>query len=133
MVDRDQGHPQTVGHRLGEAKTHQHCADEARCVGHRHGVDICPGAAGVSQRLFCQGGNGLHVLPGGDLRHHAAVQGVEVRLGCNGVGQDLAAVLHHRHGGLVAGGFKSQYLHMSRHFFLYCSQATLAPGALLGS
>ena len=37
---------------------------------------------------------------------HAAVQGVEVRLRGNGIGQHPPSVLHHCHGGLVAGGFK---------------------------
>ena len=112
VVHRDQGHPQGVGHGFGEAQAHQHRADEARGIGHRHRVDILAGAARLPESLLRQGGDGLHVLAGGDLRHHAAVEGVEVRLGGDGVGEDGAAILHHGHGRLVAGGFKGQDLHV---------------------
>ena len=37
---------------------------------------------------------------------HALYGGVEVRLRGNGIGQHPPSVLHHCHGGLVAGGFK---------------------------
>ena len=73
VVDGDERHPQSVGHGLGKAHPHQHRADEAGGVGHRHGVDVLPGQAGLIQRLVRQGGDDLDVLPGGDLRHHAAV------------------------------------------------------------
>ncbi len=77
----------------------------------RHGADVRPPAARLLQRLLRQRGNDLHMLPGGDLRHHAAVEGVHIRLGGDDVGEDLPPVLHHRRGGLVAGGLKGQDLH----------------------
>ncbi len=40
VVHRDQGHPQGKGHRLGKAEAHQHRADKARGIGHRHRVDV---------------------------------------------------------------------------------------------
>ncbi len=106
MVHRDQGHPQAVGHGLGEAESHQHGPDEPRGIGDGHGVNVLPGAVGVRQGLFRQGRDGLHMLPGGDLRHHAAIQCVHIRLGGDGIGQDVPSILHHRHGSFVAGGFK---------------------------
>ena len=111
VVHRDQGHPQGKGHRLGEAEAHQHRADEPRGIGHCHRVDVGLLTARLPQSLVRQGGNGLHMLAGGDLRHHAAVQGVEVRLGGDGIGQDRAPVLHHGHRCLVAGGLKGQNFH----------------------
>ena len=106
MVHRDQGHPQAVGHGLGEAESHQHGPDEPRGIGDGHGVNVLPGAVGVRQGLFRQGRNHFNMLAGGQLRYHAAVQGVEVCLRGNGIGQHPPSVLHHCHGGLVAGGFK---------------------------
>ena len=73
MVNRDQRDAQTIGHGLGKAQPHQHRTDQSRRIGDSHGVDILPGAVGVRQRLFRQGGDHLYVLPGGNFRHHAAV------------------------------------------------------------
>ena len=106
MMDGDQGDSQGKGRRLGKAEAHQHRADQAGGIGHRYGVNIGAGAAGADQGLFRQGGDGLHMLAGGNLRNHAAVQGMEIHLGGDGVGQHMPSVLHHRNGGLVAGGFK---------------------------
>ena len=106
MVHRNQRHPQPKCHGFCEAEAHQHRADKARRIGDRHRVNILPGAACVRKGLFRQGGDGLHVLAGGDFRHNTAVERMEVRLGRDGVRQHSASVLHHRHGGLIARAFK---------------------------
>ena len=106
MVHRDQRHPKAVGHGFGKAQAHQYGPDETGGVGDGHGVNILPGAAGVRQGFFCQGRDHFNMLAGGQLRYHAAIQSVEVRLRCNGIGQHPPSVLYYRHGGLIAGGFK---------------------------
>ena len=111
MVHRDQRHSQPVCHGLGEAQPHQHRADQPWGIGDCHSVDILPGAVCLGQSLLRQGGDDLHVLAGGDLRHHAAVKGVHIRLGGNHIREHSAAVLHHRHGSLVTGGLKCKDLH----------------------
>ena len=105
VVDRDEGPVQSQGRALGEVHPHQQCADEPGAVGHRHRVDLGLAEPRVRQGLVRQSGNGLHVLAGGDLRHHAAVDGVHVRLGQDGVAEDLPSVPDHRRRRLVAGGF----------------------------
>ena len=105
-MHRDQGDPQAKGHRLGKAEAHQHRADEAGGIAGRHGVDVLTGTSCLLQSLFRQGRDALHMLAGGNLRHHAAIQSMKVRLRRNGIGQHLAAILHHRHGGLIASRFK---------------------------
>lgn len=50
-------------------------------------------------------------LPGGDLRHYAAVQFVFLHLSSNHGGNYLSSVLHHCGRGLIAGAFDSQYKH----------------------
>ena len=107
MVHRDQGHTQRVGGGFGKADAHQHRADEPRCVGDGHGIDVLFGQSGVGQRLVRQGSDGLYVLAGGDLRHHAAIEGVHIRLGQYGVGQQRPPVPDHGHRCLVAGGLES--------------------------
>ena len=111
VVHRDQRHAPGIGQGLGEAQAHQHGPDEARGIGDGDGVDVVLGAVGLRQGPLRQGRDDLHMLAGGDLRHHAAVEGVHLRLRGDGVGQDLPSVLHHGGGGLVAGGFKGQNLH----------------------
>ena len=113
VMHGNQRYPQTVGHALGKTHRHQHGADKAGGVGHRHGVDVLFRKPRMGKSLIREARNGLHMLAGGDLRHHAAVEGVHIRLRKNGVGQHSPAVPHHRHGGLVAGGFKGQYVHAS--------------------
>ena len=107
MVNRDDRHIESIGHRLSKVHTHQQGADEAGGVGHRYRVNVAPGDSRLLEGLVSQAGNGLDVLAGGNLGYHAAVDGVHIRLGGDGVGQDGAAVLHYRHGGLVTGGFNS--------------------------
>ncbi len=106
MVDRDQRLPHSQGGAFGEVHRHQEGSDEAGAVGHGDGVDLLPGDPRLRQSPVRQGGDGLHMLPGGDFRHHAAVEGVNVHLGQDGVGADDAAILHHGGGGLITGGFK---------------------------
>ena len=113
MVYRDQGHTQAVSHALGKAHRHQHRADKARGVGHGHRVNVLFRKARVGEGPIRQAGNGLHMLARGNLRHHAAIEGVHIRLGEDGIGEHCAPIPHHRHGGLVAGGFKGQNIHAS--------------------
>ena len=87
MVHRDQRNAQRPRGGFGEADAHQHRTDQARRVGDGHRVNIPLCQSRVAQRLIRQSGDGLYMLAGRDLRHHAAVQGVHVRLGENGVGQ----------------------------------------------
>ena len=86
MVDRDQGHTQRVGDGLGEIKPHQHRADQSRRVSRRDGADLLSGDARVPERLLRQRGDRLHMPARRDLRHHAAIERVHVRLRQYGVG-----------------------------------------------
>ncbi|MPN60921.1 hypothetical protein SDC9_208654 [bioreactor metagenome] len=64
------------------------------------------------QRFVGQTGDGLHMLPGGDLGHHPAVDGVHVCLGGDTVAKYGPPIPDYGGGGLVAGGFKSQNIHV---------------------
>ena len=117
VVHRYQGLVHGQRRRLGKVHAHQYRTDEAGGKGHGHGVDVIPCDACRGKRLVGQGVDGLHVLAGGNLRYHAAVEPVERHLRGNAVGEYLPPVLHHRHGGLVAGGFHCENFH-SIHSFL---------------
>ena len=106
VVDGDQGLPKGQGGAFGEVHGHQEGSDETGTVSHGDGVDLLPGDPRLRQSPVRQGGDGLHMLPGGDFGDNAAVEGVDVHLGQDGVAADDAPVLHHGGGGLVTGGFK---------------------------
>ena len=116
VMHRDQRDPQPIGHRLGKAHPHQHRADEAGGIGHRHAVDVPAGEAGGVQGLLGQLGDDFNVFPGGDLRHHAAVSLVHLHRGGDAVGQHRAAVPDQGHRRLVAGGFDCQKDHTRTSF-----------------
>ena len=105
VMDRDQRLPQGQSGGFGEIHPHQHRTDEARRVGHGHGVDFLPGKLRLLQRLIREAVNGLDVLAGGNLRYHASVDPVQVHLGGNAVAQDLPSVPDNGHSGFIAGGF----------------------------
>ena len=85
VVDGDQRLAQGVGRRLGEVDPHQHGTDEPRSIGNGYSVQVGPGQACVGKGLICQAIDGLNVLPGGDFRHNAAIEPVQVHLGGNAV------------------------------------------------
>ena len=123
MVYGNQGLAHSQGRRLGEIHPHQHRPDQPGGIGHRHRVQILPGQSHVQQRLIRQGVNGLDVLAGGNLRHHAAIEPVQVHLRGDAVRQHLPSVPDDGHGGFVAGGFHSENIQIS-HSFLRMSASS---------
>ena len=116
MVDRDQRHPQGIGHRLGKAHPHQHRANEPRGIGDGNAVHILPLQPRPDQGLVRQAVNGLDVLTGRNFRHHAPVNPVQIHLGGDAVCENPPSVLHQGHSGLVAGGFHGHQYHKSHSF-----------------
>ncbi len=109
VVHRDQRHAQRRGAGLGKVDPHQHRADEAGGIGHGDGVDVLFLDPGRLDGAPGQDGDSLHMAAGGDLRHDAAVDRVQRRLGEDLIGEHLPAVLDDGDGGLVTGGFKGKY------------------------
>ena len=129
MVHRDERHIERKRDGLGEVHADEHRADEARGVGHGDGVNVLPRYPRRADRLLGEDGDGLDMAAGGDLRHDAAVDGVQIRLGKNLVGQDVPTVFHDGDRGLVAGGFKSKDLQFKR---LISNSVSSAPRSRAG-
>ena len=108
VMHRDKGHVQGQGYPLGKVCPHQKRADEPRGAGGRHGIQLASGDARLLQRLLGHQRDLFDVLAGCDLRHHAAIEGVHIRLGIDHVGQDLSPVPGDGAGRLVTGAFDSQ-------------------------
>ena len=106
VVHRNQRDPQGGGQGLGEADPHQKGSDQTGGKGHGRRVHVGEGHAGLLHRLSCDARNGLAVGAAGDLRDHAAVEGMDGNLGRDNIGEHLkASVFRADHGGrrFVAG------------------------------
>ena len=105
MVYRDERDTECRRGALGKVHAHEHRADEPRRVRHRHGVELGFFYARRRDRAVRQPRDDLHMAARSDLRHDAAVYGVQVGLREYLVGEHPPAVFGHGDGGLIAGGF----------------------------
>ena len=103
MVHGDQRHVQRRGAGLGEVYADEYRPDQARRVGDGHGVDILFFDPGSLDGALRQDRDGLYMAAGRDLRHDAAIDRMQGRLGEDLIGQYLPAVLHDGDGSLVTG------------------------------
>ena len=102
VVDLYQRHIKAVRQGFGEAHAREQCAYQPGAICDRHRVYAFRADIRVFKRVAVQGTQRLHVHAAGDLRHHAAVQRVDVYLAGDLVSQHLPAVSDYRDGGLVA-------------------------------
>ena len=94
------------GFRLGHA--HQQRAHQPRAIGDADGVQIVQSHICRSQCFFNDLIDALDMLPGRDFRNHAAIEGMQINLGGNHIGEHFPAIFHHGCRGLVAGALNSQ-------------------------
>ena len=118
MMDRDQRLIHGQSRSLGKVHTNQHRTNEARSISHRHRIDIIPAQSRLGQRLVRQAVNGLDMLAGCDLRHHAAVDLMQVHLGSDAVAKHFPSIPDDGYCSLIAGRFNSQNNHASFSFII---------------
>ena len=107
MMHRDERLARRVGQPLGVVDPHQHRANQPRRKGDGHAVHLPDGQPRVRKGLVHHAADGFRVAAAGDFRHHTAVQRLLLHAGGDHVGHHRFAILHHRGGGLIAGGFNS--------------------------
>ena len=80
MMHADRRHAPGQRQRLSTGRTDQQGTDQARAgrIGHR--VDLPRLAAGLDQHLTDQRQHAFHVITGSQLRHHAAIDAMQVDL-----------------------------------------------------
>ena len=105
VVHRDERDAERRRGAFGKVHAHEHRADESRRIRHRHGVKLGLFHARRRDRAVRQPRDDLHMAARSDLRHDAAVYGVQVGLREYLVGEHLSSIFGHGDGGLVAGGF----------------------------
>ena len=103
VVNRDDravpGQSEAVCH----AAAHHQSADQARA--RRVGDGIGPVDIGLGQHLLDQRQQAPYMVARSDFRHDTAVNGVQVDLAVQGVGQQPVFAAVQRHASLVAAGF----------------------------
>ena len=97
-----------MGQRLGEVDSHQQRTGQPRAVGYRDRIDILETALRQLQRLVQYRDHGLHVLPRGQLRYHAAVVRVQLDLRANNIRKHVSPVGDNSHSRLVARGLDTE-------------------------
>ena len=109
MVDRGEGQLVCPRERFRGSETDEERPDQARPAGDGDLVDVVERRPGLAERLAQHGQDELEVAPRGDLGDDAAETGVQVGLGRDDVGADLAVPGDERRRGLVAGGLEREY------------------------
>ena len=112
VVHGDQGLACGIAQALHAADAGEQRAHQPRAVGDGEGIHVSKAHVRLPQGLIHHPVAGLHMGAAGDLRHHAAIEGVEVDLAEHHIGDDPPPVLDNGGGGLVAGGFQGQDAHM---------------------
>ena len=112
MVHRNERHAERERGGLGKVHADKQRADEPRRARDGHGVDVAAAQAGHLQRTVGKLGDDLHVRARGDLGHDAAVDGVQVGLRKDLVGQHLAPVAHEGDSRFITGRFDRKNNHI---------------------
>ena len=80
VVHRDQRQPARLGERTTSVQPDHERAGQSRALRRRNVVDALPASAGVGERLAHERDERAQVLARGNLGHHAASRGVQLRL-----------------------------------------------------
>ena len=103
VVDRSEGKPQRPRERLRRRQPDEQRADQPGPLRDGDPLDPVEPDAGLVERLAQHRRDELEVPPRGDLRDDAAVLRVQLGLGGDDIGEELAVVRDHSRGCLVAG------------------------------
>ena len=105
VVHGNERDTERCGGAFGKVHAHKHRADESRRIRYRHSVQFGLFHARRGDRAVGQARDDLHMAARGNLRHNAAIYGVQVGLREDLVGEDLSTIFGHGDSGLVARGF----------------------------
>ncbi|MNP26165.1 hypothetical protein D3C76_1190060 [compost metagenome] len=111
MMHADRRHAPGERHGLGAGGADQQRPDQAGAGGIGDRIDVCGRTAGLVQHLADQRQHALDVVSRGELRHHAAVDAMQVDLTEQRVGQQAFLAVVKGDAGFVAGGFQPQHSH----------------------
>ena len=112
MVHRDKRHAERERGGLGKVHADKQRADEPRRTRDGHGVNVAAAQTGHLQRAVGELGDDLHVRARRYLGHDAAVDGVQVGLRKDLIGQHLAPVAHEGDGRFITGRFDRKNNHI---------------------
>ena len=104
VVDRRERQPPRPGERLRRGDADEQRADQAGPRGDGDELDVLERRVREPERLAQHGRDQLEVPARGDLGHDPAEARVQLGLGGDDAGRELAVARDERRGGLVAGG-----------------------------
>ena len=108
MVDAHQRFSRREGQTLHAVDAGQQRTDQSRSLCDRQGVHFLQTHACFPQRLVHYPVAGFHMGPAGNLRHHTAIEFVQVNLAEHHIAQDLPAVLNYGCRGFIAAGLQGE-------------------------
>ena len=111
VMNRQGGNAQGEGQTATKGGPHQQGAHKPGPGGIGHAIEIVELPAGLGQHAFEERQKTTAVVPAGELRHHAAIGGVEVNLAMERVGDESAFRIEERETRLVAGAFDAKHAH----------------------
>ena len=114
-------HAPGPGQAAADGAAHQQGADQSGAGGEGDAVDVVRRAVGVRQHLADQRQGLAHMITRGQLRHHAAVVGVQGDLAVQGVGQQALFGVVNGDAGFIAGGLDAEDSHRGASNFAFHS------------
>ena len=114
MINREQRLVRREGKSLASEQRDHDSADQARSGGRGHGIDVVDRQFGVTQDLFDQRRQYLHVRPCRNFGNDAAIRLVRAVLAHNRLRKNSTIACHQRRSAVVARGLKTQdYSHFA--------------------
>ena len=117
VIDGNQRQLLREGEALRGGETDEERADQARALGHTDRIEALELRVSLGQRLPHHREDELEVTSRGDLRDDAAEAGVQLGLGRDDVGTNVAVGGHNRRRRLVARGLERQDHGMAETMF----------------
>lgn len=108
VIDGEEGFAQGEGEGFGTGDADKQSTGEPGAGGDGDGVELTGGCSGACQGFPDNGNDVAEVLAAGELRNHAAVEGMEVNLAGDNRGEGLSAVPDHGGRCLVTGGLNAE-------------------------
>ena len=108
MMYAHQRFPRRVSNGLRLCHAHKQGSHQTWAVGDCHRVRLRQENPRCAQRFLDHLVDPLNMFPGSDLRHNAAIEGVEIDLGRDHVGENFSSISDHRRRSLVTGTLNCQ-------------------------
>ena len=109
MIDTDQRLSGSISQPFHTVDACQQCTYQPRTFCYRQCIQVLQLHTRFLQRLIHYPVTCFHMRTAGNLRHHPAIQFMQIDLAENHIAQNFPSVFHHSRGRLVTACFQRQY------------------------